>query len=148
MIIPNRHYKRHSSTKSRAHGWETTLRLERVVVSECSLLGIAPCWGNRVTCDVGNERLRVGDYNVILNVETFDFRERRPDKLGDDGELLGSIDFESLAVEGLVAHTVGVEITSVGVTNTRVTGSGVCTSAVITIASGLGCCLAGVWGIG
>ncbi|KAG6805268.1 hypothetical protein H0H87_004686, partial [Tephrocybe sp. NHM501043] len=39
------------------------------------------------------------------------------DELGDNGEFLGGIDLEARAIEGLVAHTVGVEIATVGIAN-------------------------------
>lgn len=76
---------------------------------------------------------------AYLSIETLDVSESSRavgDELGDNGDLLGGIDGLSRAVEGGVAHTVGVEVTSVVVTNTVVSvGAGLSAIAGGAVAS-------------
>jgi hypothetical protein len=53
-----------------------------------------------------------------LDVEAFDRSDRRPDKLRDDGDLLGSVDDEPGTEERRVSHAVGVEVAAGLVTST------------------------------
>ena len=73
--------------------------------------------------------MRVGDDNIILDVESSDFTESAggcavsSDELGDDGEGLGGVDGFASSVEVESTHTVGVEIASISITNRRVSGT-------------------------
>jgi hypothetical protein len=122
MVIPDGHDENHTLSQSCAHCCETTLGGEQVLVTESSLLSAAESVGDGVTRDTGDSGLRVGKGLAILNVEALDFAQGTGgctilgDELGDDGEWLGGVDCLTSTVEGLVAHSVGVEITSVGIT--------------------------------
>jgi len=77
---------------------------------------------------------RVGDDDVVLNVEPLDLREGPRgsvvvgNELGDDGERLGSVDGVARArpVEGLVTHSEGVEVATVGIAEGAALGSCAC----------------------
>lgn len=85
-----------------------------------------------------DESVLVGD--TVLDVEALDINESAgggaivSDELGDDGERLGSIKDTSGTVEVGVAHSVRVEIASVGVAEA---GVSVRVTAIVTSASGL-----------
>ena len=87
----------------------------------------------------------------VLDVESLDLGESAGggsvggDELGHNGERLGGIEDHAGTVEGLVSHTVGVEITSIGIADTAVS-AGVTTS--ISSAGGLADYRAGMRGVG
>jgi hypothetical protein len=74
------------------------------------------------------------DY-AVLDVDTVDLREGAgggivaSDELSDDGQLLGGVDGLVWSVEGGVAHTVSVEIATIGIT---VSAIAVCDGAFFT----------------
>ncbi len=73
-----------------------------------------------------NGGLGVGDDDVVLNVESSDFLESTGaravtgDELSNNSEGLGGINGQARAVEGVITHAVGVEITSISITKRRV----------------------------
>lgn len=137
VVIPYRHDEGHTARHGLAHGWESAMSLEGVVISKCSLLGIAERGSDRVTSDTGDCGLRVGDDPAVLDVESLDFGERVADELSDNCELGGGVDGQTLSVERLVSHTVGVEITSIRIASASVSGAGVGSTAAVAIAHSL-----------
>ena len=86
VVIPHRHDESHTASHSVAHGLESTVSFECVVVAERSLLSVAELGGYGVASHVGDRGLRVGDDFATLNVEPFDLSKRVADELGDNGE--------------------------------------------------------------
>jgi hypothetical protein len=129
VVVPDGHDEDHSLTERSAHLSETSLGSEDVLVSESSLLGGAEGVGDGVAWDRGVVGVGVRDHEAVLYVEALDFREGAGvgavvgDELGDYCEGLGSVDGQAGAVEGGVAHAVGVEITSVGIAKGGVAGA-------------------------
>lgn len=141
MVIPDGHDENHALLERSAHGSKTALDRELVGVAESSLLGGAEGVGDGVAGDAGDGGLRVRDDNAVLDVESFDLGKGAAggavggDELGDNGEDLAGVDGKTSTVEVGVAHSVGVEITSIGVAQGGVTSAN---AAVSASASGLG----------
>ena len=141
VIIPDTHDEYHTIGKGFAHVRETTVRSEGIGIAEGRLL-----LGTEVSSDgvhgvhSRDIDLRVLDDLAILDVETTDLAESTARRVGagqelsDDGELGAGINREALSIEALVAHSEGVEITTIGVANTVVPR---CDSTVFTGATGL-----------
>jgi hypothetical protein len=113
MIIPNGHDEDDTLGESLVDGAHTTNGREVVIVAKCGLLGGAEFIGDGIVgSHAGNVDLGVLDDLAVLNVDTADFLERTSVsvvgglELGDDGDLLGGIDNETLSVEGGVTHAV------------------------------------------
>lgn len=141
MVIPDGHDENHVLGEGLAHLLEAALALVVIEIAKDGLLGVAPGIGDGVLVgEAGNGGDRVGDDDAILDVEALDLGEiagRVLQELGDNGELLCGIDSLALAVEGLVAHAVSVEIASIGIANTAIAVSAVGTTAAIALAPAL-----------
>ena len=91
---------------------------------------------------------------AVLDVEAADLREgagggaRVGDELGDDGELGVGVDGLARAVEGRVAHAVGVIVAAVAVAETLVAGGAGVGAAISARAGGLLGHRAWVWRVG
>jgi len=110
---------------------------------ENGLCFCAVCLGNRVssdTCDLG---VRVGNDNAILNIEALDLVESSTSssgvgkELSDNCEDFVGIDGHSRPVEGLVANTVRIEITSIRIASTAISVRGVSSTACVANTLGL-----------
>jgi len=91
---------------------------ERIVVTESGFLRVTEGSRDAVAGYVGDGALGVGDDFSALDVETFDFGEGAADELSYNSKYTAGIDCLSLAVERSVAHSVRVEITSIGIAST------------------------------
>jgi hypothetical protein len=130
VIIPKRHDEDHSTGEGTTHGTNTTENFEFVSITSNVFLVITEGIGDRVILEVGVGRevgLRVRDDLSTLDVEPLDLGESTSvgtisgNELGHNGEDLGGIDSHSWAIEGLVTHTVGVEVTTIFITRGGVT---------------------------
>jgi len=117
VVVPQRHDQNHTLGHRGAHGREASLVLEGRGVAECCLLGVTERWGDGVAGDAWDLRLGVLDGLAVLHVEALDFGELvvLGQELGHDGEGTRGVDCEAGPVEGFVAHTEGVEVTSIRV---------------------------------
>ena len=101
VVVPEREDKNHRLSKSLLHLGETTLVLEGGGVAESRLLGVTEGFGDLVTSDASDVRLRVGEDLAVLDEVALD---PGAGELSDDGELLGRIDGLAGAEESCVAH--------------------------------------------
>jgi len=129
VVVPDGEDEDHSLCEGLGHSSHTAVSGERVGIAEEGLLGRAERVGDGVVGgETGECGEGVGDDLAILDVEAADLREGARggvvvgDELRDDGELGGGIDELARAVERLVTHTEGVEVTTIGVTDTVVAG--------------------------
>lgn len=111
--------------------------LESVVVSECGLLRITERSRDRISNDVGDRGLRVGDQLAVLNVEAPDLCEWVANELGDDSEHLAGVDGHAAAVESRITHAVRIEVASIRIASASIASGRVCTSAGVASAHGL-----------
>lgn len=130
VVVPEGEGENHASGERVAHVSESTQRGEGVGVAEDGLLVHAESVGDLVGLgDSGDVGLRVLVDDTIHDVLAADLREStgggaiRGDELSDDGNLGVSVDGLAGAIEGGVAHAVGVEIASVLVADTLITFS-------------------------
>lgn len=140
VVIPQRHDEDHTLGESLTHLGESTLVLEGGLVTKGSLLSVTVGIGDGVVAsDASLGRVRVGDQLAVLDVVTADLGQHAAglDELGHDGEDLGGVDGQALAVEGGVALAVAVEVASIGVALSSVAVGAVSTSALITVAHDL-----------
>lgn len=138
VVIPQTHDEDHTIGKCLGHVRHSTLVLECVSVPKGCLLSIAELGGDRVTSDTCDSRLAVGYGLAALDIESLDLHGiAGANELCDDREFLGRVDGLALAVEVLDTHAVAVEIAAIGIANTSITISRVCSSAAISVASGL-----------
>jgi hypothetical protein len=107
---PEGHNKNVSASKRGSHGVELAKCLERRGVAENGLLGRAESIGDGVAGDALNGGIGVLEDHAVLDVETFDLRDRRTgaNELGDNGHLLGGVQSHTGAVEVLDTHTVAL----------------------------------------
>jgi len=132
VVIPDGEDKNHSVSHTLGDSSKAALVLEAGGVAESSLLLVAEVLGDRVDGGVDSWYVDVGvlDDLAVLDVEATNLAEGAGcgtvagDELGDDCELLGSVDGHALSVEGLVTHTEGVEVTTIGIANTGVAVGG------------------------
>ena len=150
VVVPDGHDEDHVAGEGLAHAGETAALVEDVLVAEGRLLGVAVVLGDRVAADARDCALAVGDDLAVLDVEALDLAQFAAglDELRDDGDLLGGVDGEALAVEALVALAVRVEVASVGVAVAGVAVRGVGTAAGVALARVVGGVGAGVRSIG
>jgi len=128
MVIPDGHDEDNTLGEGLVHRGESTFSGKLVIITESGLLGDAEVGGDRVIrgVDSGDVDLGVLDDNVVLDIDTADFLEGSSississQELGNDGDLLGSIDNLAGSVEGGVTHAVRVEIASILVADTSV----------------------------
>lgn len=150
MVIPQAHDKNHSLVQTLAHGSQTTVLSEDILIAEGLLLGCAKVRGNRVSGYTGDIRGRVGDDLSALHVDALDLAEGAGvgtvagDELSNHGDLGLGVDGLAGAVEAFVAHAEGVEVTSIGIAGSCVAGGGVSSTAVVALAHGLFGAVAGV----
>ena len=143
VVIPQAHNENHTLLQALAHARHTAVLGEDVLVAEGSLLGSAKVSGDGVSGDATDIGGGVGDDLAVLDVETLDLLEAAgvgavvSDELGDDGHLGLGIDDLAGPVEALVAHAVGVEVTSVRVAGARVAAGRVGSTALVALAHGL-----------
>lgn len=123
VVVPEGKSEHHAVLDGGTHLLEAAHGSEPVVVAEDRLLLLAEVLGDGVGgVDAGDTRHAVGDDCTVLDVEAADLSEVAAggavvgNELGDDGELLAGVDGHALAEEGLVAHTEGVEVATIGVT--------------------------------
>jgi len=140
VVIPDGHDQDHRALEGLAHLSHTALAVEVIDVTEGDLLGIAPLLGDGVAGVAGDLGLGVGNDLAVLNVEALDLAEdasRVLVELGDDGHLLGGVDGHALAVEGLVALAVGVEVAAIRIANTSIALRAVGATAAVALAAAL-----------
>lgn len=142
MIVPDAHDENTTASKRLTHTGKTTLGRERAGVTEDGLLLGAEVGGDRVgSSDTGDVALGVLNDNAVLDIQAADLGEGTGgsvvggDELSDNGDLLGGIDGLAGAIEVGVAHTVGVEITTIFVAHTSITVVAITTGS--TAAAGL-----------
>jgi len=123
---------------------------ERVLVIKDLRLVCAELLGDRVTSDAGDFRGRVRNDFTALNIETLDIMEGTTlfDELGDDSEDLVGVDGLAGAEEGGVAHSVGVEVASVGIAAAGISVGRGATTAGISLAHVVGVVGAGMRSVG
>jgi hypothetical protein len=126
MVIPDGQHEHHAVVECLAHVSVPALGRKRVRVAESRLLCSAEWLGDRIVGGHSRDvRLGVLDDLAVLDIETTDLFERARgsvvggDELGDHGHLLGGVESEALAVKGLVAHAVRVEVAAGLVAVTR-----------------------------
>jgi len=141
VVVPNTEGQNHTDVHCLGDTSQTAMWSEAVTIAEGSLGSAAVGGGDGVVGGhAGDVDLGVLDNLAVLDVETTDLGERAAgrvvvgEELSDDGELGVGVDGLSGAVETLVAHTVRVEVTTVGVANASV--SVVCTTASCAAAAG------------
>jgi hypothetical protein len=136
------------------HGSKASVGVKTIGIVEDGLGFGAEGLGDGISCDSRNGGLRVGDNNTILNVEALDFIEVAAggsgigQELSYDCEDLCCVDDHAWAVECLVSHSVGVEITSIGIGSSSIARCGVSTSTGIASTSSLGDIVGGMRGKG
>lgn len=97
----------------------------------------AECLGDRVSGDACDLRVRIGNDNTILNIKALDLIESSTSSSGVGKELSNNredfvgIDGHSRSVEGLVAETVRIEITSIRIARTAISACGVGSTACV-----------------
>ena len=76
MIVPKTHHKNHSSIQRLTQGFESTLLLENVLITEGSLLSIAKLVRDGVEFfESGKCGIRVLENFSVLNEDAFDLHE-------------------------------------------------------------------------
>lgn len=154
MVIPQAHDQNHSLVQALAHGSQTTFLSEDVLIAEGFLLGCAEVRGDRVSGDTTDIRGRVGDNLSVLHVDALDLAEGAGvsavagDELSDHGHLGLGVDGLAGAVEALVAHAEGVEVTSIGIAGSCVASGGVSSATLVALAHSLFGALARVRRVG
>lgn len=154
MVIPQAHDQNHSLVQTLAHASQTTFLGEDILIAEGFLLGCAEVRGDRVSGDTANVRGRVGDNLSVLHVDALDLAEGAGvgavagDELSNNGHLGLGVDGLARAEEGLVTHTEGVEVTSIGIAGSCVASGGVSSATLVALAHGLFGALARVRSVG
>jgi hypothetical protein len=139
VVIPDGHYKNHTSLECVTHSLKTATRFERVGVTESSLLSIAEVVRDRVECLHSRDvRVRVLDDLAVLDVQATDLDEVTVGRvvgrqeLSDNSDLLSGVDSQAGPEERLITHAPRVEVATVCVTETVVavgTSATVCARA-------------------
>jgi len=131
MVVPNTKCQHHSFPQGGLHAPHPTLGREAIGSPKRSLLACAELLRDGVERGhAGNVDFRVLDDFTVLDVKTADPSEAPAgrviggEELGDDRDLLRGVDCEPGTKERLIAHTVGVEVATVGVADTVVTVGG------------------------
>jgi len=124
VITPDGHDQGNTTCLSSTHTSHTTELLEGIVIAEDSLLVVAEGIGEGVGgSDARDAGVGVGDDNTVLDIEAADLLEGTgvgtvsSDELSDNSHLLGGIKGLAFTIELLVAHTEGVEVTTILVAN-------------------------------
>jgi hypothetical protein len=129
MVIPDRHDENDTLSEGLVNGRESTDISKVVGVTENGLLLSAEVIGDGVEGrrDSGDVDLGVLDDFAVLNIDTADFLKSTGistvsgNELGNDSDLLGSVDGLSGSIEAGVTHAVRVEVASILVANTTIT---------------------------
>lgn len=151
VVIPDGHDEDHTLGHTGGHGLESTVVFPAVLGLVKDVLGgITEFLVDGVASDTFDLGLRVGDDGAVLDVEALDLGESAGvitsvgDELSDNSEGLAGVNDHALTVELLVAHAVGVEVTSIRVTRTSVALLRVGTTTVSSSAHDLAGLVAGV----
>lgn len=150
VIVPKGEGENHTLLESLGHRGESTMSVVDIWVSENGLLVLAEFVGERVTWEVEDGGLGVGDDPSILDVESLDLAQSSGvgasvgEELSDDSEDRVCVDSHTWAVERPVALAIRVEIASVRIGNASVSIGGVSPSTGLACASALCLWLGGV----
>jgi hypothetical protein len=116
VVVPKRHDEDHTLLEGCTHALQATLRSEVVGVTEDGLLGSAELIVDRVAADASYVGCGLVPYLATLSVFATDLDEITANELSDNCKRFGGVDGHARAIEGSVAHPVGVVIATVLVT--------------------------------
>jgi hypothetical protein len=122
VVVPKRHDEDHTLLEGCTHALQATLRSEVVGVTEDGLLGSAELIVDRVAADASYVGCGLVPYLATLSIFATDLDEITAscavgaNELSDNCKRFGGVDGHARAIEGSVAHPVGVVIATVLVT--------------------------------